>query len=409
MRTHFTYEAEPLEAYTDFELEFEINRSSRDYIKWVQTSLNRIIGARLVVDGISGSQTREAVQTFQRQKGLTADGIVGPITEGALIAAGASRPPGGAGGAPSSGTPGLGSPSSAIDTFLPYSGPGYESKYTSSDLRFNQYGRSEAILALQWIAREWQRKHPNGPKLYIGPISKRGGGTLCYSDGMCHAEHKDGLDIDIRPVRNDQSKGGLTFNDPSYSRQLTQEFVDLAWSNRCVPVEKILFNDPAVSRVNYSSGHDDHLHVSFRAPSGSLPAECRSTGSGYGWELSEELEQDWEEFLDDFWGSSGQSEMESETKITMDSYAWQHLMDRGKRFPNPSHLKLIQNRINRLLGMYAPAEAVGNYSWYVEVPGVPGAKIVVRGNMIRTLLSSNERHPANATLYKIESGRLIRA
>ena len=72
-------------------------------------------------------------------------------------------------------------------------------------------------------------------------------------------------------------------------------------------------------------------------------------------------------------------------------------------------LKLIQNRINKLLGMYAPAEAVGNYSWYVEVPGVPGAKIVVRGNMIRTLLSSNERYPANATLYKIESGRLIRA
>ena len=176
----------------------------------MQSSLNRIIGARLVVDGISGSQTRAAVQTFQRQKGLTADGIVGPITERALIAAGAGRPPGGAGGAPSSGAPGTGSPSSAIDTFLPYSGPGYESKYTSSDLRFNQYGRSEAILALQWIAREWQRKHPNGPKLYIGPISKKGGGTLCYSDGMCHAEHKDGLDIDIRPVRNDQSKGGLT-------------------------------------------------------------------------------------------------------------------------------------------------------------------------------------------------------
>jgi hypothetical protein len=30
MRTHFTYEGEPFEAYTDFELEFEINRSSRD-------------------------------------------------------------------------------------------------------------------------------------------------------------------------------------------------------------------------------------------------------------------------------------------------------------------------------------------------------------------------------------------
>ena len=130
-------------------------------------------------------------------------------------------------------------------------------------------------------------------------------------------------------------------------------------------MEKILFNDSAVNRVNYSRGHDDHLHFSFKAPSGSLPAECRSTGSGYGWEFSEELEQEWEECLDDFWGSftkpriedrtaftpkdkrkgvrdikkvSGQSEMESETKITMDSYTRQHLMDRSKRFPNPSHL-----------------------------------------------------------------------
>jgi hypothetical protein len=31
MRTHFAYEAEPFEAYTDFELEFEINRSSREH------------------------------------------------------------------------------------------------------------------------------------------------------------------------------------------------------------------------------------------------------------------------------------------------------------------------------------------------------------------------------------------
>jgi hypothetical protein len=46
MRTHFAYEAEPFEAYTDFELEFEINRSSRDYIKWVQSSLSMSLWLR---------------------------------------------------------------------------------------------------------------------------------------------------------------------------------------------------------------------------------------------------------------------------------------------------------------------------------------------------------------------------
>ena len=68
--------------------------------------------------------------------------------------------------------------------------------------------------------------------------------------------------------------------------------------------------------MNYSRDHDNHLHVSFKAPSGSLPAECRSTGSGYGWELSEELEQDWEEFLDDVWGSFTKPQIEDRTAFT---------------------------------------------------------------------------------------------
>jgi hypothetical protein len=72
----------------------EVNRRSRDYIRWVQRSLNRIIGAGLAVDGIRGARTRRAIRHFQRQRGLGVDGIVGPRTEAALIAAGASPPAG---------------------------------------------------------------------------------------------------------------------------------------------------------------------------------------------------------------------------------------------------------------------------------------------------------------------------
>jgi peptidoglycan hydrolase-like protein with peptidoglycan-binding domain len=88
----FKFEVEPFEF--ESELEGEVNRSSRDYIKWVQLSLNKIMGLRLAVDGISGTQTRSAVRSFQQQHSLTVDGIVGPITEQALIAAGAGNPPG---------------------------------------------------------------------------------------------------------------------------------------------------------------------------------------------------------------------------------------------------------------------------------------------------------------------------
>jgi peptidoglycan hydrolase-like protein with peptidoglycan-binding domain len=79
----------------DHEWQSEVNRSSSAYIQWVQQSLNRILGLRLAVDGISGPQTRSAVRSIQQKYSLIVDGIVGPQTEQALIAAGAGYPPGG--------------------------------------------------------------------------------------------------------------------------------------------------------------------------------------------------------------------------------------------------------------------------------------------------------------------------
>lgn len=78
----------------EFELEQE---SGAAYIRWVQESLNRLLGLQLAVDGIVGPMTRSAIRSFQQRNGLTVDGIVGPRTEAALVAAGAARPPGSAG------------------------------------------------------------------------------------------------------------------------------------------------------------------------------------------------------------------------------------------------------------------------------------------------------------------------
>ena len=80
----------------DYELEEEVNRQSPEYAKWVQQSLNEILGLRLAVDGITGTQTRSAIRSFQQREGLLVDGIVGPQTEDALIRAGAGNPPGAA-------------------------------------------------------------------------------------------------------------------------------------------------------------------------------------------------------------------------------------------------------------------------------------------------------------------------
>jgi hypothetical protein len=58
-----------------------IDRTSRDYVIWVQRALNSALGLRLAVDGILGPSTRSAIRTFQQRQGLGVDGIVGPATE----------------------------------------------------------------------------------------------------------------------------------------------------------------------------------------------------------------------------------------------------------------------------------------------------------------------------------------
>ncbi len=78
---------------TNFEWMGEVSRGSAEYVRWVQRSLNRVLGLRLAVDGDAGAQTRSAIRSFQKSRGLQDDGQVGSRTEQALIAAGADPPP----------------------------------------------------------------------------------------------------------------------------------------------------------------------------------------------------------------------------------------------------------------------------------------------------------------------------
>lgn len=55
-------------------------------IKQIQTRLNTLgYTPRLVVDGVSGSATKNAILWFQKRNGLTPDGIVGPKTIAKLL------------------------------------------------------------------------------------------------------------------------------------------------------------------------------------------------------------------------------------------------------------------------------------------------------------------------------------
>mgnify|MGYP002777817733 CR=1 FL=1 len=54
--------------------------------RWLQSCLRRVVDPELAIDGRPGVRTRRAIVLFQRQAGLRADGIAGPLTLAALQA-----------------------------------------------------------------------------------------------------------------------------------------------------------------------------------------------------------------------------------------------------------------------------------------------------------------------------------
>jgi lysozyme family protein len=54
--------------------------------KWLQIALNKLVSPspNLIVDGVYGPGTREAVEAAQKKLGITVDGWAGEITQGAI-------------------------------------------------------------------------------------------------------------------------------------------------------------------------------------------------------------------------------------------------------------------------------------------------------------------------------------
>jgi len=54
--------------------------------KWLQESLNKLMGSDLVVDGDVGEQTRKVVRDYQKSRGLEVDGWAGAGTQARIFA-----------------------------------------------------------------------------------------------------------------------------------------------------------------------------------------------------------------------------------------------------------------------------------------------------------------------------------
>jgi len=64
--------------------ERENERRGPEHVRWVQRSLNLVMGLRLPLDGVAGPATRSAVRSFQARHALPISGTIGADTEHAL-------------------------------------------------------------------------------------------------------------------------------------------------------------------------------------------------------------------------------------------------------------------------------------------------------------------------------------
>jgi hypothetical protein len=190
----------------------------------------------LVVDGACGPSTITAIEDFQRRVlGIRRpDGKVDPqgATMAALSPVALTRSP---------------------EVLVPYlEGHGLYVKSSGSKKLF---GTPKTIQSLQNLAHKVAERL--GASVGIVEISAESGGNL-----PPHKSHRRGVDVDIRPLRSDGKTEGVSISDAAYSRELTEALVGYLYEDP--NVQFVLFNDTQIARVQYSKGHNDHLHVRFK-------------------------------------------------------------------------------------------------------------------------------------------------
>jgi|GEM_PF-2938314 len=131
----------------------------------------------------------------------------------------------------------------------------------------DRYIKKEVLSCFLGTLQEFRKKHPDA-NVQWGDIA-RGDMTDFYNlrgTQLDHSSHKEGRDIDVRPVRADDSLVGCNIkrNPRCMSRELTQSFIDIAIKFGGVP---IYFNDNKIirssSKIEYMKKHYDHFHIRY--------------------------------------------------------------------------------------------------------------------------------------------------
>ncbi len=253
-------------------------------------------GQSVTADGIFSSGTTTAVKNFQSSRGLTADGIVGPATWGALaptLSQGASgaavkalqvqlnakrRLSLAVDGVFGSGT------RSAVVSFQQHAGisaDGVVGPTTWRNLVWHydypslsgicdkdpdgngtaNWGTGGTIGQLEAAVRSFGTA--DGP-VPLGDVSFEHGGDI-----PGHASHEVGMDVDVWPIRTDSAQctaSRITWQSGTYDRAATRRLVQAIRATAPGHIKLIFFNDPTLINEGLTSSypnHDNHLHIRY--------------------------------------------------------------------------------------------------------------------------------------------------
>jgi Penicillin-insensitive murein endopeptidase len=150
---------------------------------------------------------------------------------------------------------------------LPSAGIGFVSwdaiLQRSPNRGWRRFSTDRMINFVERLGAEWQRAHPDAPRLLIGDLSRTHGGPFGSSyGGLGHGSHQNGLDADIYYPRADGRERAVT-RVSQIDHRLAQDLVD-----------RIVRRGVQYAFVGPHTGlkgpkgvvitlvhHDDHVHV----------------------------------------------------------------------------------------------------------------------------------------------------
>ena len=202
-------------------------------VKAAQRQLNDKRRAGLSVSGLYDTATIKAVRAFQGHFGVTPNGNMGPATWRNLV--------------------------------WHYDYPAFSAAknlcdYSAGNGKAN-WATGAAIGQLEAAATAFAaRTH--------GRVSVGDGGYEHGGNIPGHQTHERGLDVDIRPIRDneDQCTWGTNWRFSSYDRSATRALIKIIRATAPGHVKLIYFNDPVLINeglTKWFAGHDDHLHIRY--------------------------------------------------------------------------------------------------------------------------------------------------